>query len=100
LAVLELCNLPVLIEDSECFADIENKIVLKLMELFNQSQKQIFIALDKVKHYSEDLSIPSIIEKNIVMWLSKGNELFGKPWNVKRGNESAKSFRPFQRSNI
>lgn len=90
LAVLELCNLPVLIEDSECFADIENKIVLKLMELFNQSQKQIFIALDKVNHYSEDLTIPSIIEKNIVMRLSKGNELFGKPWNVKRGNESVK----------
>ncbi len=90
LAVLELCRLPILIEDSECFADIENKIVLKLLELFNQSQKQVFIALDKVKHYSEDLSIPSIIEKNIVMWLSKGNELFGKPWNVKRGNESVK----------
>lgn len=88
LAVLELCDLPVLIEDSECFADIENKIVLKLLELFNQSQKQIFIALDKVKHYSENLIIPSIIRDNIVLQLSKGNELFGKAWNVKGGNES------------
>jgi len=88
LAVLEECPLPVLIEDSECFADIENKFVLKLLELFNQSQKQVFITLDKMKHYSEDLTIPPIIEKNIVMRLSKGNELFGKPWNVKIDNES------------
>ena len=93
LAVLDLCSLPVLIEDSECFADIENKIVLKLLELFNKSQKQVFIALDKVKHYSEDLTIPSIIEKNIVMQLSKGNELFGKPWNVKGSDKIAASSR-------
>ena len=48
------------------------------MELFNQSQKQIFIALDKVNHYSEDLTIPSIIEnilsQEILKFLHSSNK--------------------------
>lgn len=83
LAVLELSPLPVLVEDSVNFKNIEDDSVLKLLELFSRTQKQIFIALDKVKHYSKDLSIPNIIQNNIVLRLSKGNELFGKAWNVK-----------------
>jgi hypothetical protein len=83
LAVLGLSPLPVLIEDSVNFSDIENAFTLKLLELFSQTHKQVFIALDKVKHYSKDLSIPKIIQDNIVLYLSKGNELFGKAWNVK-----------------
>ncbi len=80
--VLNLSPLPVLIEDSVNFKNIEDEITLKLLTLFNQTPKQIFIALDKCNHYSKDLTIPKIIQDNTVLKLSKGNELFGMAWNI------------------
>ncbi len=80
--ILNLSPLPVLIEDSVNFKNIEDEITLKLLTLFNQTSKQIFIALDKCNHYSKDLTIPKIIQDNTVLKLSKGNELFGKAWNI------------------
>ena len=82
LAVLRLTKLPVLIEDSDNFKTIEDRYVLKLLELFAREEKQIFVALDRVGHYSEDGNVPVVISDNVVLRLSKGNELFGRAWNV------------------
>ena len=81
LAILELSNLPILIEDSLYFKNIEDEYILKLLELFSQTSKQIFVALDKANHYSKSLIIPRILQNNVVLKLANGNELFGKAWN-------------------
>jgi len=50
--------------------------------LYQQSGKQIFIALDKVSSYSQRTQ--NILEKSAVIHLSdNGNELFGRSWNEK-----------------
>ena len=82
LAVLQATALPILIEDSVNFSNIADQKVLKLLELFSQSSKQIFIAIDKAKRFSDDFNIPPIIKDNVVLQLSKGKELFGRAWNV------------------
>lgn len=83
LTVLQTTALPILIEDSVNFKNIADEHFLKLLELFSESPKQIFIALDKAKHYSKDLIVPKIIQDNIVLKLAKGQELFGRAWNLK-----------------
>lgn len=82
LAVLRLTKLPILVEDSDNFKTIEDRYVLKLLELFAREEKQIFVALDRAGHYSDDGNVPSVISDNAVLNLSKGNELFGRAWNV------------------
>ena len=47
LALLRLTELPVIAHDSNIFINIADLPIDKIMELYNQSKKQIFIAFDK-----------------------------------------------------
>ena len=41
----------------------------------------MFVTIDKGESYSEDQTIPEILKKTIVLELSAGHELYGRPWN-------------------
>ncbi len=79
LAVMTLTKLPILIHDSVIHKQIEDYAFNKLLDLYEQSGKQVFIAMDKQN------SLGAVVEKKLekasVLHLSKGgNELYGTPW--------------------
>ncbi len=82
LSVMQLTVLPALIHDSVILKQIADEPLEKIMELYSQSPKQIFIVLDKKGSYSERTQ--EILDQTTVLHLSdNGNELFGRSWNIK-----------------
>ena len=82
LSILKLTQLPALIHDSLIFNDIGYEPLEKIMELYTQSKKQIFIAFDKKKAPTD--AIQKVIDSTTVLQLSEGgNELFGQNWGKK-----------------
>ena len=83
LSILHLTQLPALIHDSLIFNDIGYKPLEKIMELYTESTKQIFIAFDKKEAPTE--TIQNILDSAAVLHLSTdGNELFGENWGRKK----------------
>ena len=82
LSILTLTCLPALIHDSVLLKQIADDPLEKILELYQNSGKQVFIALDKVEYYSERAQ--EILQKSSIIHLSDyGNELFGRSWNTK-----------------
>lgn len=80
LAVLGLTCLPAIAHDLPLLKNIENPALEKIIEIYSRSTKQIFIAIDKVNSYSEIAM--TIIEKHMVLHLSKDKLLFIKNWKT------------------
>lgn len=79
LSILQLSKLPVLIHDSLLFHSIEEQPLEKIMELYAQSEKQVFIAYDRQKAPTQRMK--EILDACQVLRLSQGgNELFGYSW--------------------
>lgn len=79
LASLELTEIPAIIHDSVLLKQISNESLEKIFELYEQTKKQVFVAIDKETSYTQKTS--DIISSNEVLYLSpNGNELFGRDW--------------------
>lgn len=82
LASLKLTELPTIAHDTIVFHNIGQEPMAKILELYNKSEKQIFIAIDESAKYNENAQ--KIIENNKILELSgNGNELFGSSWITK-----------------
>ena len=82
LSILELTDLPAIVHDSILLKQIADEPLEKIMILYAESEKQVFIALDKKGAYTEQTQ--ALLEENTVLHLSPGgNELFGWAWNEK-----------------
>lgn len=82
LAMLHLTPLPVIAHDSNIFKNIADLPIDKIMELYQQSEKQIFIAFDKQNAFNEITR--NIVQKTKVIELKdNGGELFGWSWAKK-----------------
>lgn len=80
LAILELTPLPFIINDSMLFKNVWDEPVEGLFRLYSKSDKQIFIAIDRIKVFSAE--IQQIIKTHEVVRL--GNDagaLFGFTWS-------------------
>lgn len=81
LSVLDTTPLPVVVHDSFMLKQIEDHVLEKLFELYSNTKKQVFIAIDKQGSYTKRAE--ELLEKTEVLRLSPdGNELFGRSWNV------------------
>lgn len=81
LAVLNLTSLPVLIHDSLLFKNVEDDSLDGILSLYEQkTDKQVFISIDKVGSYGEQ--VQSIVERHKVLQLSEEHPLYGKSWKV------------------
>ena len=79
---LKLTELPTIAHDTIVFHNIGQEPMAKILELYNKSEKQIFIAIDESAKYNEIAQ--KIIENNKILELSgNGNELFGSSWITK-----------------
>lgn len=82
LSILALTSLPALVHDSVVLKQIADAPLEKILELYQNNGKQVFIALDKVNSYSQRAQ--KILEQSAILRLGdNGNELFGRSWNTK-----------------
>lgn len=82
LAILEMTVLPALIHDSDIHKRIEDYSFGKILDLYQQSGKQVFISMDRQETFSSEIA--KKLEDAEVLYLSgNGNELFGKDWKKK-----------------
>lgn len=80
LAVLYTTDLPAIAHDSLILKNIGDNAIDGIMRIYNQSNKQIFIAFDKQAAYRS--ATQEILAKNKVLMLSDaGCELYGQSWN-------------------
>jgi len=78
LAFLETTKLPFLIHDSILFKNIQNSAVAKLIELYEATGKQAFIAIDEIKKYEKEAE--DMLKKKKVIQLDNQNVLYVKDW--------------------
>lgn len=89
LAVLHLSRLSSIAHDSLIFKNIEDESVDGIMQIYNDSKKQIFVAFDRASSYKPSTS--RIIYDNTQLELGKdGHELYGENWNVEENNSASK----------
>ncbi|MBR7369183.1 DUF2326 domain-containing protein [Klebsiella variicola subsp. variicola] len=81
LAMLSITSLPVLIEDSIMFKNIESQINEKIIDAFLKSSKQIFIAMDQLSLLTEKTR--SALRRSSFMRVSRKIPAFGELWNLK-----------------
>ena len=84
LSILELCPLPSLIHDSNIIKRIEDIHLEHILERYQSSERQIFIAFDKADSTTEKAH--EILEDTTILRLSDGNELFGRSWSKYKSN--------------
>lgn len=82
LSILKLTPLPAIAHDSLIFKNICDGPIDRIMELYIQSNNQIFISFDKENSYCDDTR--KILNDTAVLYLNEGgDELFGCSWNKK-----------------
>ena len=81
LSLLDLTCLPCICHDLPLLKNIENTSLDKIITLYNQNQKQIFISIDKLDSYTNKTR--EIIYKNKVIELSENKLLFTQNWKTK-----------------
>lgn len=78
IAALRLTPLPIIIEDSLLFANIQPSSMQRLIDLYASTPKQIFMAIDKVDVLYNDTASP-LYEKAVTR-LSREAPLYDKDW--------------------
>lgn len=78
LAFLEATVLPFLVHDSVLFKNIQNDAVAQLIDLYESTGKQTFIAIDEVEKYG-DVAERKLKSKKVVQ-LDNDNVLYVKDW--------------------
>lgn len=79
IAILNLTALPFLIHDSLLFKNVEDDAIKGMMSVYENENKQVFISIDKVPSYPQD--VIDLVEKNKVLKVSLEHPLYGKLWN-------------------
>ncbi len=87
LSILSTTELPVLIHDSLIFKNIADLPIDKIMALYMQSQKQIFIAFDKQEAF-DDFTATTVAKTKVIELYDNGGELFGWSWAKKHSDPS------------
>ena len=86
LALLRLTELPVIAHDSNIFKNIADLPIDRIMELYKQSKKQIFIAFDKEDTFY-DVTRDIVHSTKVIALHENGGELFGWSWAKKAARE-------------
>lgn len=84
--VAEQTPLPVFIHDSCDVRQVEDNTMVRLFELYESLDAQVFIATDKAETYTPN-GLPDVLRNCTVLKLSGGHELFGRSWNEKEESE-------------
>lgn len=88
LCILAATELPALIHDSLIFKNIADLPIDKIMALYVQSKKQIFISFDK-KEAFDDFTAKTVYDTRVIELYDDGGELFGWSWAKKEEGPGA-----------
>lgn len=83
--LLEQSYLPAFAHDTNTIKQVQDDVMVKLLELYAVSDKQVFVAVDKAESFA-DGALPVVVELNTILKLGPGHELFGRSWNEKTSN--------------
>ncbi|EMT6385317.1 hypothetical protein WMR60_003913 [Providencia rettgeri] len=78
-------KLPIAIEDSIVFKNVESAAIEKIVDTLNNFDKQVFIALDQLNIYSENTR--STLRKASFMRVSRKYPAFKVSWNIESNNK-------------
>ena len=87
LSVFKSTALPFIVHDSLIFKNIADLPIDKIMQLYMNSGKQVFISFDKHKAFTE-YTAKTVYDTRVIELHSDGGELFGWSWAKKTENES------------
>ncbi|MEN9909734.1 MAG: hypothetical protein RLZZ540_2883 [Bacteroidota bacterium] len=79
--ILKLTKLPFIIHDSPFFKNIGDLVMENIISLYNQFDKQIFIAIDGINRYSAETQ--KVLINNNAVQLTDTKQLFIKDWRIK-----------------
>lgn len=79
-ALLELTPLPAIAHDTVMTKQVQDSVMEKLLELYTESSKQVFVAIDKAESFRDGM-LPPVISDATVIHLEEGHELFGWSWS-------------------
>ncbi len=85
LSILELRPIPALIHDSNILKRIEDVHLERILDRYQTSKRQVFIAFDKAD--STTTNAHKILDETAILRLSDGNELFGRSWSKYQSND-------------
>lgn len=80
LTIFAVTQLPVVVHDSLLFKNIENDSVARLIQIYINSAKQSFIALDEIEKYGMDTS--ALLRDRSVIQLDNQHVLYVKDWRM------------------
>ena len=87
LAMINQTPLPILVHDSVLLKQIQDNALEKILSIYTNQQKQIFIALDKESSYTPRSQ--ELLSSSAVLRLyPDGGELFGQAWNEEKQEEN------------
>ncbi len=86
LGILGTTDLPALIHDSLVFKNIADLPIDKIMALYMQSTKQIFISFDKQEAF-DDFTSETVTKTKVIEFHDDGGELFGWSWAKVKENQ-------------
>lgn len=87
LSVFKTTELPFIVHDSLIFKNIADLPIDKIMQLYMDSGKQVFISFDKHKAFTE-YTAKTVYDTRVIELHDNGGELFGWSWAKKTENES------------
>ncbi|RXH57967.1 hypothetical protein GRAN_1277 [Granulicella sibirica] len=85
LTVFQATVLPVVVHDTLLFKNIENDSVSRLIQIYLNSNKQSFIALDEIDKYGSETA--SILRSRSAIALDNVDVLYVKDWRPSRGSQ-------------
>lgn len=85
ISILNNTDLPYIMHDSLVFKNIADLPIDKIMQLYLQSKKQIFISFDKKEAFTE-FTEKTITNTTIIELYDDGGELFGWSWAKKQND--------------
>lgn len=83
LSILNNSDLPFLMHDSLIFKNVADLPIDKIMQLYAQSKKQIFISFDKAEAFTE-YTAKTLHDTRVIDLYANGGELFGWSWAKKK----------------
>lgn len=89
LSILSTTDLPILVHDSLIFKNIADLPIEKIMALYMQSHKQVFIAFDKQEAFDVFTAI-TVAKTKVIELFENGGELFGWSWAKKENTPQTK----------
>lgn len=87
LSVLRNSDLPLLMHDSLIFKNVADLPIDKIMQLYMESKKQIFISFDKAEAFTE-YTAKTVFDTRVIDLYANGGELFGWSWAKKKKKDA------------